>query len=445
MAMKLKLYNLPFGSVTINEQEVVVTVAKKEFTHTDFHYPHVEMTHILPMTQQQEHEQSIHFHYEKPPSVRSMMKVKDEDQLVKMGLVKAILEEAVAQKITHYVSLHPATLLYRPMFTVYYSYLATEGMPYEPEEMLTRYKALALFILTPQSYDTCLTKLTMLPERKQPFLASLIDADSLGEMQRLAAEAYDYMSFRQIEQVQRERKRTRRNWLLISALLIVVALAAVSYVKQQANEQQAQAVATIQQDYKEKELAKQADTAFESGDYDKATKLYLKLGESEAQIAERLIAKEAYQQALAVFPKSLEQVIEALTEREQLAQLLTLTIDEKHEELAQQLTTEKAIVAFDTTKMMADLPFVMNEPTLERMAKQYLAQKDIAGAKEVQRKTQSEALAKEIEQKEARIALKEAKATYHATEQSDATNKQELLQIQRTKIKELEEKLKEGE
>ena len=171
----------------------------------------------------------------------------------------------------------------------------------------------------------------------------------------------------------------------------------------------------------------------------------MQLGESEAQIAERLIAKEAYQQALNVFPKSLEQVIEALTEREQLAQLLTLTIDEKHEELAQQLTTEKAIVAFDTTKMMADLPFVMNEPTLERMAKQYLAQKDIAGAKEVQRKTQSEALAKEIEQKEARIALKEAKANYHATEQSDATNKQELLQIQRTKIKELEEKLKEGE
>lgn len=419
--MTLKLYNLPFGSVTINEQEVVVTVAKKEFTDTDFHYPHVEMTHILPMTQQQEHEQSIHFHYEKPPSVRSMMKVKDEDQLVKMGLVKAILEEAVAQKITHYVSLHPATLLYRPMFTVYYSYLATEGMPYEPEEVLTRYKALALFILTPQSYDTCLTKLAMLPERKQPFLASLIDADSLGEMQRLAAEAYDYMSFRQIEQVQRERKRARRNWLLISALLIVVALAAVSYVKQQAN------------------------TAFESGDYDKATKLYLQLGESEAQIAERLIAKEAYQQALDIFPKSLEQVIEALTEREQLAQLLTLTIDEKHEELAQQLTTEKAIVAFDTTKMMADLPFVMNEPTLERMAKQYLAQKDIAGAKEVQRKTQSEAIAKEIEQKEVRIALKEAKATYHATEQSDATNKQELLQIQRTKIKELEEKLKEGE
>lgn len=143
----------------------------------------------------------------------------------------------------------------------------------------------------------------------------------------------------------------------------------------------------------------------------------------------------------------LEQVIAQLYANKDEKKVLDLQLKTDEETLTQKLAHEKAIVSYDVAQMTADLPFISDAETLQRMGQNFIANGDMAGAREVLNKTQDATLQSAIEMAQIKSEIALAKEKMTTIQSEDSPNQADQLKVQQTKIDELEakiEELKEG-
>ncbi|RUS51845.1 hypothetical protein QI30_18405, partial [Kurthia sp. 3B1D] len=358
------------------------------------------------------------------------------------AIAQAILLDEIVTKTSSFVSLHPATVYYHPMSTIRYGYRANRQMPREEKYThLQRYKALILTILTNQPYEKCLEEPEHLTKRTNDLVHSILQAQTIEDMQLLLTEAYDFVAYHTVQTQTAERKKWRSRMILGVVLTALLGLVGIGYVKQDANEQQAAAIQSLTADYEEEQLIQEADTLFVAGKFKEAVPLFLALGDSTEEVAKKLVLEEQWQLALDTEPAILETVITALYNEGEEKRLLDLTISEEMPVYTQKLAQEKAIVSYDVAQMSADLPFISDEQTLKRMGQTFVKNGDIAGAREVLNKTQDADLKRTIELTQAESELVVAKEKLTALESDNSANKADQLKVQQTKIQELEAKI----
>lgn len=439
-----KIYNFSFGSIKITKELAQFTIHRNEFTYSELQ----EIEHFLAQQplegflrfqQIEENEGQVIITYEFIEHLKPVAAINKETYVVKLAIAQTILLDEVVTKEPNFVSLHPATIYYHPMSTVYYSYRANRLMPREEKyPHLHRYKALILMILTNHSYERCLVEPEHLEKRANDLVRSVLQAKTIEEMQVLITEAYDYVAYHAIqEQTAVKKKRQYRTFFGIAASLIL-GLGAVGYVKQDANEQQTHALQALTKSYETEQLEQEAESLFTEGRYTQAVPLLFELDYSAKDIAERLFKEQQWQLTLDTDPSFLEPVIEALYEKGEEETLLDLTMASTKEPYHQKLAHEKMIVGYDTAQMAAELPFISDEGTLRRLGQAFVKNGDMAGAREVLNKTQDIELKRAIEKAQAETELMLEKQKL-VTLQTEGTANQ--VKLQQAKIKELEAKI----
>lgn len=183
--------------------------------------------------------------------------IKHEDYVVKLAIAQAILLDEIVTKTQNYVSLHPATVYYHPMSTIRYGYRANRQMPREGKHThLQRYKALVLTILTNQPYEKCLEQPEHLAKLANHLVHSILQAQTIEDMQLLLTEAYDFVAYHTVQTQIAERKKWRSRMILGVVFTALLGLFGVGYVKQDANEQQAIAIQSLTAKYEKEQLYK---------------------------------------------------------------------------------------------------------------------------------------------------------------------------------------------
>ncbi|MGG2114134.1 type VII secretion protein EssB/YukC [Lysinibacillus pakistanensis] len=442
-----KIYNFSFGSIKLTRELAQFTIHRNEFSYDRLE----EVEQFLRDTRNdaflsfrsiEENEGHVVMTFHFVEHLKPIVAIKQEAYVVKLAIAQAILLDEIVTKTSSFVSLHPATVYYHPMSTIRYGYRANRQMPREEKYThLQRYKALILTILTNQPYEKCLEEPEHLTKRANDLVHSILQAQTIEDMQLLLIEAYDFVAYHTVQTQTVERKKWRSRMILGVVLTALLGLVGIGYVKQNANEQQAAAIQSLTADYEEEQLIQEADTLFAAGKFKEAVPLFLALGDSTEEVAKKLVLEDQWQLALDTEPAILETVITALYNEGEEKRLLDLTISEKMPVYTQKLAQEKAIVSYDVAQMSADLPFISDEQTLKRMGQTFVKNGDMAGAREVLNKTQDAELKRTIELTQAESELVVAKEKLTALESENSANKADQLKVQQTKIQELEAKI----
>ncbi|MBE1557118.1 type VII secretion protein EssB/YukC [Sporosarcina limicola] len=384
------------------------------------------------------------FHFSE--HLKPVAAIKQETYVVKLAIAQAILLDEIVTKEPFHVSLHPATVFYHPMSTILYGYRANRVMPKEEKYThLQRYKALILMILTNYPYEKCLTEPERLEKKANDLVRSVLFAKTMEEMKELLTEAYDFVAYHTVKVQVAEQRKWRNRTIFGIVLMAILSLGTVGYVKYDANEQQHEALGQLEATYEVRGKRQQADAFFEQGNYKEAIPLFLTLGDSSKEVSKKLFEKEEWQLALNTEPKMLEQVIAQLYTNNDEKVVLDLRLSTDEEALTQKLAHEKAIVSYDVAQMTADLPFISNVETLQRMGQTFIANGDMAGAREVLNKTQDATLQSAIELAQINSEVAMAKEKMTTIKSKDSPNQADQLKVQQTKIEELEAKIQELE
>lgn len=446
-----KIYNFSFGSIKITEQFAQFTMSRSEFTYDKLeeikaYLSSNDLPSFLSLHNIEETDGHVVLTFHFTEHLKPVAAIKQETYVVKLAIAQAILLDEIVTKDPFHVSLHPATVFYHPMSTIRYGYRANRVMPKEEKYThLQRYKALILMILTNYPYEKCLTEPERLEKKANDLVRSILSAKTVEEMQALLTEAYDFVAYHNVKERVSEKKKWKNRSVLGVVLTAVLALGAIGYVKHDANAQQQLALSQLESTYEAKEKKQQADAFFEQGNYKEAVPLFLVLGNSPEDVSKKLLEKEEWQLALDTEPKMLEQVIAQLYAKKDEKKVLDLQITTKEEALTQKLAHEKAIVSYDVAQMTADLPFISDVDTLQRMGQTFIANGDMAGAREVLNKTQDATLQNAIEMAQMKSEIALAKEKITKIESEDSPNQADQLKVQQTKIDELEAKIKELE
>lgn len=442
-----KIYNFSFGSIKLTPDIAQFTISRSEFTYDRLE----EIDQFLRSTktdaflafrgiEENEGHVLITFHFVE--HFKPIVAIKQEAYVVKLSIAQAILLDEIVTKTPDFVSLHPATVYYHPMSTIRYSYRANRQMPREEKYThLQRYKALVLTILTNQPYEKCLAEPEHLAKRANDLVRSILQAQTIEDMQQLLTEAYDFVAYHTVQAQTIERKKWRSRLITGVVLTALLGLFGIGYVKQAANEQQAEALSALTKDYEQAQLQQEAQTLFADEQFEEAIPLFFELGDSSKEVAAKLMKEEEWQLALDTEPAVLEEVITTLYEQGEEKQLLDFTLSQGEFVYSQKLAHEKAIVSYDVAQMAADLPFISDEHTLRRMGQAFVEQGDMAGAREVLNKTQDAQLKRVIELAQAESELMIAKEKMTALQSANTANKDDQLKVQQTKIEELEAKI----
>ncbi|MEK4387959.1 hypothetical protein MKZ25_19700 [Solibacillus sp. FSL W7-1464] len=442
-----KIYNFSFGSIKLTRELAQFTIHRNEFSYDRLE----EVEQFLRDTRNdaflsfrsiEENEGHVVMTFHFVEHLKPIVAIKQEAYVVKLAIAQAILLDEIVTKTSSFVSLHPATVYYHPMSTIRYGYRANRQMPREEKYThLQRYKALILTILTNQPYEKCLEEPEYLTKRANDLVHSILQAQTIEDMQLLLTEAYDFVAYHTVQTQTAERKIWRSRMILGVVLTALLGLVGTFYVKQDANEQQAEALSTLTKDYEQKQLRQEAQTLFADEQFEESIPLFFELGDSSKEVATKLIEEEEWQLALDTEPAVLEEIITALYEQGEEKELLDLTLSQGESAYSQKLAHEKAIVSYDAAQMSADLPFISDEQTLKRMGQTFVKNGDMAGAREILNKTQDAELKRAIELTQAESELVVAKEKLIALESENSANKADQLKVQQTKIQELEAKI----
>lgn len=442
-----KIYNFSFGSIKLTHELAQFTIHRNEFSYDRLE----EIEQFLRDTRNdaflsfrsiEENEGHVVMTFHFVEHLKPIVAIKQEAYVVKLAIAQAILLDEIVTKTSSFVSLHPATVYYHPMSTIRYGYRANRQMPREEKYThLQRYKALILTILTNQPYEKCLEEPEHLTKRANDLVHSILQAQTIEDMQLLLTEAYDFVAYHTVQTQTAERKKWRSRMILGVVLTALLGLIGIGFVKQDANEQQAIAIQSLTAKYEKEQLVQEADGLFVAGQFEEAIPLFFELGSSSTEVAEKLVSKKEWQLALDTEPAILETIIAALYNEGKEKSLLDLTMSADESIYTQKLAQEKAIVSYDVAQMSADLPFISDEQTLKRMGQTFVKNGDMAGAREVLNKTQDAELKRAIELTQAESELIIAKEKLTALESENSANKADQLKVQKTKIQELEAKI----
>lgn len=407
----MKIATFEFGSVKIEKDLITIQIPKNQFRYDnlkELEDVKNEKVDFLPLKNIKEDADRVTLQYEKPNTVESLLKVRKESLVVRLSIAKTILEKAPLDDPEFSVSIHPATVFYRPMTTVKFTYQANNLMPQEKNfSNFERYKALALSIVSGFSYEVCLNDKQRVLKSKNPLLLSIAETHSKEKLLSDLEEHLDYMQYSFIENVKQTKRKSRIKNIIFAAVGIAALLVAVGLTKSAANKQYASAVASYEEKIEQKGAEVKLQQYLSDGDYDKAAKTMKEAGKSEKDISDMYLGAGLFQKALDVYPKNLEKVIETLYKDGKQEKILDLKMKDND-----YLELEKNIVSYDSNALKGEISFLedgADEKQAVRMAKAFLDHGDINSAQMVQDKFNNKELQAAIDLKKKNDQLQKEK------------------------------------
>jgi len=395
-SMNDKLYNIEFGTFLTKPNKIMLTIPKQLFVVESLDALKVAAGEaarnslFLEIEKVDEDSTSYMFIYQVDNEVyRNLKSIKKENPAIKLSVARAIMEQDILNAFDGYVSIYPANIWYHPMRTVKYAYRGNYDMPStENESRIVRYKALLLYILIDYPFEKALNREYHIDEKKNPFAAQLVSAESIEQLTQLVANAEDHAIYENIQTVQTRKSRLRT--VIIAAVLLLAATNIVNYgVTQNAltvtadNELQGQ-LQEAQAEIEALQLEADINSATDSGDYTTAAALMTEGGTSNEDIASYMYETNNYNLALQYNPSMLETILQTLYNNEETDRILDLVLDENADEnLIRKLRLEQAIVSYNTEKIDSEWLFTEDRHTLTRVAVAYNKNNNVTYAEDV--------------------------------------------------------------
>ncbi|MEE1130241.1 MAG: hypothetical protein UHX00_01285 [Caryophanon sp.] len=440
-----RISSFDFGTIEVLEHTVIIQLSRQHFKNMKqvpllTTYVHDD---VLPVINQTVNDYYIMLTYKKDHRLKPLMDIQKEQQLVKLSIAKTIVEQAMTTQLEGEVSLHPNTIFYFPMNTVKYTYVAErKTMPYEDGYTdFMRYRALVLSILTGRNYKHCFQLSTLQLSQQFALVRDIYRATTLAEMEQLLANATNFVTYEYVAQQQHTQRKTKRRFLLAMAAFSIIMGGIVYGIDKQAEQQTQQAVFAKEQQYEKTEITERAEYLFQQQEYEEAIQLFQQIGESDANLFQRLIDVKQYNLALELMPKRLEDVLQHIYAYGTPEHLLALTLATSNSTLTTKLELEKAIVNEYDEKLQAMLPFTNDKNTLARAADMYLKRLDVLAAEQIFQRTQDETIRWKIDDKKKRIAIRDLKKELKKLQQSSIENKTQLIATQQAALQTLEQQL----
>lgn len=443
MKNNFKIYNFQFGTIKNQSEEIKIEMDSSQFDITSIdeikHLYQFERPEILPLKDIKESETSITLIFDKTGGLKNLREIKHEEYPVKVAIVQRILEQDVLHQYEDdlYISLNPSTIYYYPMQTVSYTYLANGTMPKGTNTKLERYRACVVSVLSGIGYEKCLNSPEDVKKQGNELIQEIYNQNSRAELLAFIRQSNNFMTYDYISKRQNERKKTRNKYFAIIGGVFVLSLASTGVLLSQLNQQENQIIQAYEAELDSRDTLIEANEAFYAEEYEQSIELYLSANYDTELLASRLIEQEQYQLAFNVNQMSLEDIIQAMYEREHEERLLDLEIAEDTEpEQERKLTNEQTIIDGDSSERVNVLNFLNDENTAERLGLVYVEENDLASANQIlEEYPDSQRLQEAIEQAEVvqqRSEIEESIATLESEleELSNADEDEEDIQEQ---------------
>ena len=393
MKKNFKVYAFEFGTVVEEGNQVKIEMEQSQFNHDTekeiTNLPTKEDPLFLKLGSVKESEASFSFLYEKSSQLKNLTQIKTEAYPVKLSIAQEILEQDIQDQYTRaglYISLHPSTIYYHPMQTIRYTYVANRFMPRDNHTTIERYRALIVSLLSDLPYEKCLNSPKDVSKEGNELIKELYQQSTVPDLLALIKQSNDFITYGYIENRKKSENKIKRNYRYWLGGVVALSLVGFSLLGVRVSGQATQLTANYQQQLDKKDTLLRANEQFYKGNYNKAVGLYEKIDYDKKQLATNLLEKEQYQQALTVYPESLEQVIETSYANDQKEALLDLNGTKLSEKQQAKLEDEKGIINGDTTSMLNTLNFLKDEQTAVRLTNKFLEIGDMNNAKKVAEK-----------------------------------------------------------
>ncbi|MBC2069295.1 hypothetical protein [Listeria booriae] len=415
---KTKFTSFEFGAIHQDEEKETVQfeLPKTQFridSLTELASIKEDKPRFLPVVAIEESEKHIQITYQVVENTEMLLHIKNELEAVKLAIAKTILEQDVLAETEQYVSLHPATIYYKPMSSVYYTYRATERMPQEQlHSNLERYRALTLSILSGLTYEQCLNQKETIFKGSTELMKAVITANSREEILALITEANNHVTYEVLQTGVTHQKRNNKRILVlcvVSLCLLLGAVVVTNHVSAKGNQLK---ITEMEKRLAKKQAEKDYVEAMTNKDYTAAAKLMKKAGKSNTEIADMYFQSGQYQQAMNQNPALLETIIEKLYADDHQSKIVDLVFTSKTKEADKankKLTIEKAIAAYDVPTLQQDLAFLEDEKTGLRMGLAYVEHNDNLAANDVYTKFPSKKLKNAMDIKDTENQIEQAK------------------------------------
>lgn len=382
-----KYYNMEFGTYRINQNNVILSIDKKQFDTQkiedveDISYAD-ERFFKVSIEESNSHFNLIFDLDKESNNFKNLKKIKEEKLPVKLSIAKAILKQNVLETSGFsYVSINPSSIWYLPMRTVKYTYRANNSMPQGQHiEDFTKYKALVLYILTGANYEKLLTHTGILNnlKKKNPYLEALIEAPNLEKLYSALDEIEDIVNYKEWSTILNKEKKWKKITYGLIAVAILTNLGTAVAVTKSQQAIQKEKIAQVKKQGVSQSINSQIKESLKRKDFNTATKLMLQNNISYKKIGATLFSYKEYEKALVYDPSLLEKVITIywnINEKDKIIDLkLSKEADKKYKE---KLSLEQSIVSNNDEEMASNIAFISDRHTLLRIGLTYLENKDL--------------------------------------------------------------------
>lgn len=381
----MKIANFGLGMIKVDKKKVRIEIPKSDFKYTDVKELHEIATNdspdFLKITSLKEDEKNerVVIEYDVPENLKSVHQIKKEDLVVRLSIAKTILEQQPLENDLS-VSINPATLFYRPMSTVKYTYRANSLMPREHNfTNYEKYKAMVLSLVSGYSYDTCLKSKEKLSKTKSPIILSIMESNNKEDLLNELEDHLDYIQYRYLENGRAQKFRLKVAAIVFGVVVLVGVIASIGLTRSIANDEMASTVATYESQIENQEQEFKLQQLLVDGEYEEAASLMQEMESSTEEIATMYVDANRYQDALNLYPAVVTEVIDRLYENESSDSITELSVD-GNEEAEFFLEVEKAIVAYDLEVLQNHRSFVEDQEQAYRMGMAFINNGNVSDA-----------------------------------------------------------------
>ena len=391
MKNKIDLLNIEVGTFRRENDKLLIELNKSQFRYdnlSELNQMKKDAPHFLKLVNILEKDESVELTYVIPQEAKSLKKIGLENKAIRSSIAKAIIDTDI-ESIDYHVSLNPANVWYYPMSNIWYTYRASEEMPYnDSQNRFMEYKALVLYVLTGIPFERLTTDMAEATQKvDDELIKQVINSESINDLRRTITSINDYVQAEEWKSVDNNQKKMKHRSYLTIAGIAVIAVLAVGLVhksgekKIQATEEQNKKQLTAVQ------YRNQLNSSIQSKDWKEATEAMNKLGYSKDKQVSKYLSLNQYEQALNVDSKSLNKVIAKAYANDDSKTILDWKLPVKAStQQKDALKLEKEIITYDQSALVNELPFNENGSVLLRMGQAFISHDDEQDATTTQNK-----------------------------------------------------------
>jgi hypothetical protein len=383
-----RLLNIEVGTFKVRGQELELALDRNKFLYDDLKEINSIKKDEAPFLQTKnvsEKNGKVILAYKIPDHYHCLKDVKFENKAIRASLAKEIMNQDILNESIYHVSLNPKNIWYYPMNHIKYAYRATDLMPFSNEhDLLTQYKALLLNVLTGAPYEALLDRPEQANQKNDVLLEQIIKAKSVSDLKQDMAGIEDFVSYQEWQNQDKNNKQAKKKLWYTVGTVAIIAVLLIGLVHKKDERRYNALMSSKNAEITQVRYIDQIKTALNKKKFKTAEGLMTKAGYSKQKIANQFMKHHAWQYVLNNEPSMLEKVIEAIYQKGDKKDILTLAMpNNSKSSLKTQLKLEKAMINYNQTTLVNQMAFVSNSKILLRMGEAFLNNNDSNDAQNI--------------------------------------------------------------